>query len=52
MEIRNDQNVVVYENGEMIFKGVWNDANDEIKNANGDWYALANCEECDIIVIL
>lgn len=52
MDIRNEQTVVVYENGGIVYEGEWGNANDEIKNAYCDWYLLSNVEEYDIIVIL
>lgn len=52
MDIRDEQMVIVYKNGEVVHNGSWSDAYSYIKNAESDWYLLANCEDYDAIVIL
>ena len=52
MDIRDDQMVIVYKGAEVIHNGFWSDAYSYIKNAECDWYLLANCEDYDAIVIL
>lgn len=52
MDIRGDQKVVVYENGVMIYDGLWENADGEIKDAGSDWFLLHESEYAEIIVIL
>lgn len=52
MDIRNDQMVWVYENGSEIFSGLWENASEEIKSANYDWFVLGDVEYADILVII
>jgi hypothetical protein len=52
MDTRDDQMVIVYKGAEVIYGGFWSDAYSYIKNADCDWYLLANCEDYDAIVIL
>ena len=51
-DIRLDQRVIVYEYSAIVYEGLWKDAPDDILDANGDWYLLANVENADVVFII
>lgn len=50
--INNEQEVIVYRNGEFIYSGSWENADGKIKNSIFDWYLLDDCESADAIVVI
>lgn len=47
-EFSNDEYVIVYRGGNLVYEGPWNERDDEY---DGDWYTLASVEEADVIII-
>ena len=50
--INNEQEVIVYRDGQLVYNGSWGNADGKIKNSVFDWYLLADCESADAIVII
>ena len=56
-EIRDEQTVIVYEQGEPIFDDKWENADATLKNmiessCMVNWYLLADCEDYDMVIIV
>jgi hypothetical protein len=55
-EIQEEQKVIVYRNSIVMFEDEWKNASKEfveyVECMPSDWYALADCEDADIVIIL
>ena len=50
--ICNEEEVIVYCDGQLVYSGSWGNADGKIKNSVFDWYLLDDWESADAIVIV